>query len=363
MERRKRLFRDEVSGRTIWQVTDDDAVHHHLYPLNPSWTADGRWLIYVSYAGGHANLVAVDTVTLDHRQLTDIPDLIPYSACPAREGHRVYYTAGRSIWSVSIDDGETRCLARFEDGAPGNCSVSSDGSWLVTAVRTDQGRNRIDAVATDGSEIRTILQTDRPIGHVQFAPTAANTLMYSGDVSSRVWLVEFDGTNDRLLYRQKEGEFLLHEIWTEDGRGVYVVHWPFAVRRLAIDGSRDETVTSMNAWHIALRRDGRLIVCDTNHPDTGLHLIDTASGRTRLLCLSKSSNKGWQWRYTFPRGGAHIDTTIYRSAGTEETDYGPQHTHPHPTFNPAGDKVVFTSDRSGISQVYVVEDVPLTWEL
>ena len=35
--------------------------------------------------------------------------------------------------------------------------------------------------------------------------------------------------------------------------------------------------------------------------------------------------------------------------------YAPQHTHPHPAFSPDGRFVVFTSDRSGYSQVYEVE--------
>jgi oligogalacturonide lyase len=38
----------------------------------------------------------------------------------------------------------------------------------------------------------------------------------------------------------------------------------------------------------------------------------------------------------------------------EETTYGPQWTHPHPSFSPDGKYVVYTSDVSGHSQVYVV---------
>ena len=38
-----------------------------------------------------------------------------------------------------------------------------------------------------------------------------------------------------------------------------------------------------------------------------------------------------------------------------DTVYGPQWTHPHPSFSPDETKVVFASDRSGHPQVYVVE--------
>ena len=32
--------------------------------------------------------------------------------------------------------------------------------------------------------------------------------------------------------------------------------------------------------------------------------------------------------------------------------YAPQHTHPHPCFSPDGRRVVFSSDRTGHTQVY-----------
>ena len=40
-----------------------------------------------------------------------------------------------------------------------------------------------------------------------------------------------------------------------------------------------------------------------------------------------------------------------------ETAYGPQWSHPHPSFSPDGQRVAFTSDMTGRPQVYVV-DVP-----
>jgi oligogalacturonide lyase len=38
-----------------------------------------------------------------------------------------------------------------------------------------------------------------------------------------------------------------------------------------------------------------------------------------------------------------------------DTVYGPQYTHPHPSWSLEEDKVAFASDRTGITQVYVVE--------
>jgi Tol biopolymer transport system component len=41
-------------------------------------------------------------------------------------------------------------------------------------------------------------------------------------------------------------------------------------------------------------------------------------------------------------------------AGTD-TVYGPQWTHPHPSWSRDESKVAFASDRTGITQVYVAE--------
>lgn len=88
-------------------------------------------------------------------------------------------------------------------------------------------------------------------------------------------------------------------------------------------------------------------MCDTTCPDIGLQLIDPDTGAHDTLCYPGSSNGGAQWAETIP---ADDDKT------TPET-YGPQWSHPHPSFSPDGKRVIYTSDRTGTSQIYVA-DVP-----
>lgn len=350
----RRTFRDEHTGRRVWQVTEGPALHHHLYYLTPSWTPDGRWLIHVRYESDRANLVAVPGAGGAARTLTGIEDLHPFSGCPAQDGQGVHFTAGSQMRRVEIADGRQHLLAEFDGGTPGNCMLSADGRFIVTNVRRGPW-NCVTVVGTDGTGAREVLRTQREVGHVQFDPTGARRILYSGSLTERLWMVGFDGSGDRLLRAQAEGELLLHEFWSPDGAAIYFVHWPFGLRRIDPDGTAEAGVVEMNAWHVAPRHDGRLLVCDTNHPDTGLHLIDPARGSVAPLCVSGATNLGTQWRHTFPREGAHMDVTMLGAAAAQETPWGPQWTHPHPSFSPSGDRVVFTSDRSGVSQVYVVE--------
>ena len=84
---------------------------------------------------------------------------------------------------------------------------------------------------------------------------------------------------------------------------------------------------------------------DTTFPDIGLQLFDPTDGvgEPRTLCLSASSNQGAHW---------NTDHCPYDDG--IQKPYAPQHTHPHPSFSPDGRRVVFTSDRTGVSQLYEV---------
>jgi oligogalacturonide lyase len=87
-------------------------------------------------------------------------------------------------------------------------------------------------------------------------------------------------------------------------------------------------------------------VTDTKHPDRGLFTFDPAAGPespVAPLAESRSSNAGDHW---------NTDHCPYDDGPV--TVYAPQHTHPHPSFSADGTRVVFTSDRTGVAQVYEV---------
>ena len=123
------------------------------------------------------------------------------------------------------------------------------------------------------------------------------------------------------------------------------------------------TIVEFNAWHITPNRAGTVVLCDTNHPDLGLHVIDAATGARRRICLSEASNQGTQWRtsrYALAEDfAAAAGATGARALSWMEVPadsvYGPQWTHPHPSFSPDEKLVAFASDRTGHTQVYVVE--------
>jgi oligogalacturonide lyase len=203
------------------------------------------------------------------------------------------------------------------------------------------------AVNTDGSGHRVVREPPRAVGHVQVCPVDPDLILYSSDVNQRMWLVRVDGSGERPLYLHDKREWITHESFLGQSDEVIFAHWPFALKAIRVGEREVRVVADFNAWHASSSPDGSWIVCDTTCPDIGLQLIDPATGEHRPLCYPQSSNGGTQWAETVPADDDQV----------EADTYGPQWSHPHPSFSPDGRQVVYTSDRTGISQVYVV-DVP-----
>lgn len=337
----KRVLRDEQTGAVIWQLTDAPCVNHAPYFLNPAWAGAGHdVLIITSYRDGAPNLYGIQLPDGGLRQLTASGDVSPWSACVAPDGGRVYYAATTQLRAIDISTQQETVLTDLPPSSwLGNCSISPDGSEILLAAQKD-GRNIILAVRTDGGGERTLFGTDQLVAHAQWSPDG-RTVLFSSDLP-RMWLVEADGTNPRPLRDQTREEWITHEAWLSNDEIIFT-YWPHALKAIRRDGSGERAVAEFNCWHPAPRRDGAQIVCDTTLPDVGLQLIAPATGARQALCHPQASSQGFQWSQPEP----------YAGETAPDEAYGPQWSHPHPSFTPDGRAVVYTSDISGHPQVYL----------
>jgi oligogalacturonide lyase len=335
-------FRDTQTNAELTQITDHPSMNHSFYFLNPSCTYDGQTYIFVSDRSGQENLYAADAANDAITQLTDIDNLGTFSPTPAANQREIYFTAGNEVRAVDVDTLEERVLATC-DGSFGNLHLSKDGDFLVTGASNGSGRT-ITVVSTDGSGSEPVYMPPRSVGHIQFCPTDSGLILYSSDIDQRMWLVTRDGNGDRPLYRHDASEWITHESWLGETDEVIFSQWPNALKKIHKDAEEASVVAPFNTWHASSRKDGSLIVCDTTCPDIGLQLIEPETGEHRPLCYPNSSNGGTRWAYNTPEAGTVTEST-----------YGPQSSHPHPCFTHDGSKVIYTSDCTGNSQVYVVE--------
>ena len=357
-----REFQDSQTGAHIYQLTNDTSINHNLYFLTPSFTPDQGYLIFTSYRSGKPNFFKLEFPNGDIVQLTDADDIHGYSGVISKEGTELFYSQADAIKAIHLDTFEERVLAEFQGGGLGECSVSADEQFIVTAMKRDD-KSHITVTATDGSGGEVIYTSpDQTIIHPQFHPKHPDLIAYSGDPAPRMWTIKRDGTENRSLYQHDNNEFLVHETFLGAQDELIVTHWPYSLRRMSLETLQMQTIADFNAWHIASNRDGTKVLCDTVHPDIGLRLIDVESGEHAPICYPKSSSSGSQWKTD--RYALAEDWAAAQQAGDREkalswmemkvdTVYGPQWTHPHPSFSPDETAVVYTSDASGHSQVYV----------
>ncbi len=356
-----RVARDEETGARVHQLTNHPSINHPTYFLHSSFTPDQQALIFTSYRSGQPQLFEVGFPDGEIRQLTDGEPIHAFSAVISPEGDSVYFVRGGSVWVLDRSSLEEQRVAAFS-GQLGECSLSADGAWFTAACR-QKGEWGLAVGRSDGSESR-FLPFPRTVIHPQFCPTEPEWIEFAADPAPRMHRIRVDGSGLECLYEHGNDEFVVHETFLGASANLVFTVWPKALKRMDWQSRKIETITEFNAWHIAPNRAGTKVLCDTNHPDLGLQLVDVGTGERGTICLSKSSNQGSQWKrssYALEEDWAAAAQAVERGQALSwmemptDSVYGPQWTHPHPSFSPDETMAVFASDRTGHTQVYVAE--------
>lgn len=344
-----------MSDRRVWQLTEGDAISHPTYFLQSAFFPGDEKIFFTSYRTGSAQLFEKDFPDGEVRQLTDGDPIHPYSPALHPNGEDIVFTRGGSLWTTD------RLIARFEGAQLGEPSISADGEWLTAAYKRGP-ESGVVVVRFDGSGAQTIL-FPRTVIHPQFHPLEPEWIEFSGDPAPRMHRVRRDGTGLECLYQHGNDEFIVHETFLGQTGDIVFTVWPKLLCVMDWTTRQIRTICEYNAWHIAPNRAGTKVLCDTNHPDEGIQIIDVATGAREFVCRSDSSNQGSQWKtsryalaedFAVARSTAKSGNLSWMETATD-TVYGPQWTHPHPSWSRDEKKIAFASDRTGVTQVYVCQ--------
>lgn len=353
--REDRVFADAKTGRRLRQVTSHPSIHHHPFFFVPAYDAAMKRLLFVSHRTGAPQIFFEDRASGDLVQATEIDALAEWSMAPSADGRFVYFTAGTAAWRVDLDACKVEQLADFgavemrERGmvgaAMGTTALSANGRWWAVPVKAG-AVTRFVLIDTERKTSEVFLERDT-IGHPQFCPDDDDLILYAGPLTDRVWITDRSGRANRRLYaREDRLQWVTHEVWIPGRRAVAFVDWPRGMRLIEATSGAVRWITRFPAWHAAPDAQGARLVCDTNCPDRGIHLIalgDAPDAQAPLLlCESAATSEGAHWGGPFPYNDGPVAVEAR------------QHTHPHPRFAPDGSRVVFTSDRSGHAQIYEV---------
>ncbi len=354
-------YQDRVTDASIHQLTSHPSINHPTYFLQSSFFPDGRTLIFTSYRTGSAQLFEVGFPDGEIRQLTEGPAIHPFSPAIHPDGGRIFFVRGGEIWAIDRATLAETCITSFPGAQLGECSLAPGGEWLTAAVKQGSQCGLV-AGRADGSAWH-LIPFPRTVIHPQFHPLDPDWIEFSGDPAPRMHRVRRDGSGLECLYQHGNDEFVVHETFLGRTGDLVFTVWPKSLRRMDWSTRQIHTIVDFNCWHITPNRAGDTVLCDTNHPDEGLFLVDVATGGRRRICLSDSSNQGTQWKtsryalaedFAAARSSAKSGALSWMEVATDSV-YGPQWTHPHPAFSPDEKRVTFASDRTGHTQVYVVE--------
>jgi oligogalacturonide lyase len=352
--------RDPITGVRVIQVTSGKAANHHLYPSGSTCTSDGRFVAHVSHESGSPNFCCTEIGTGELWRLTYRRDINPFSGVLTRDDMAVLFTAGEGLWAVTMPDGTETLMASFAGSRVMDAAVSPDGRFAAVTLRAG-GRGRIVEVDLASCGCRDVLVRDGVVSRARYSPLG-DRILYSGGAGGGIRVVNRDGTADRLFYAQPAGEWVINGAWLDSNTALFVKFHDglYAVGALG----QAQALFKGPVWHPAVRSDAKLVVCDSHSPDIGLVVMSADGTKWRTLCYPRSSNRGLRWGDHLPTGDETMEPSLLAGEAPvmdgKETEYGPEWTHPHPSFSPDGTSVFYTSDVTGDPQVYLAE-IPPEW--
>ena len=375
-----RDYLDTLTGRRVRQFTDSPAEDYHLYFYNPSITPDGKYLIFFSERTGVSNLFRLDLQGGAIVQLTDArpvrAEYWPFteqvkgvSACLAaigNGGQEVFYFEGTDLFAVEIESLKRRQLLSLpSDRRPSMLQANASGDTLVFATwdealfmersqRAYAGEKfpdehffqettstivRVDAVTGQAEEV--LRKEKFWINHVHVNPHDPDLILFCHEYSTlpdRMWLLNIANQQCEPIPGQGADEWYQHEFWSGDGQQVCFHGGLSGDNTQGFCGwCSPDGAGYTKAYHST---SGRAYAHYNLHPDGQTMVTD---GEARPGCISK----------VHLRYGIQVFEVLCRHDSYTFGD--DQRCHPHPSFTPDGQQVIFTSNRTGTSNIYLTD--------
>lgn len=373
-------IQDPLTGRQVRQLTDSPAEDYHLYFYNPSVTPDGNYLVFFSERTGISNLFRLDLHNGMIVQLTDAQpvraEYWPFTvsvkgvgsclAAMGNHGREVFYFEGSDLFAVEIEGLKRRQLLCLPpDRRPSMLQVNANGETLVFATwdealflersqrayageafpdesffqETTSTIIRVNAITGRAEEV--LRKEKFWINHVHLHPQNPDLILFCHEysaLSDRMWVLDLVNHTCEPIPGQAESEWYEHEFWSADGERV-CFH----------GGSRRDNTQGFCGWCTAdgtiYRKayhftSGRAYAHYNLHPDGQTMVTD---GEARPGCIS---------RVHLIDGRQVFEVICRHDSYTFGDD---QRCHPHPSFTPDGRQVIFTSNRTGTSNIYLTD--------
>ena len=131
----RQSYVDAVTGVKVWEMTKGTNASDNLYFHFSNFTADNRFLIFVSDRTGSTQLFRAEVETGRIVQLTDEPGLNARAAClDHTSARRLYFLRRAEVFALDVLDFTVRKIGEIPPPHLGGFqqpTLSGDGKWLT----------------------------------------------------------------------------------------------------------------------------------------------------------------------------------------------------------------------------------------
>ena len=370
-------FEDSDTGVKVTRLTPKGITCHRNYFYQKCFTNDGSKLLFAGDFDGNRNYYLLNLETQQATQLTEgTGDNTFGGFISTDEKHFFYVKNELHLMKVDLETLEETVVYTVDSEwkGYGTWVANSDCTKLVGIEilkscwkpLTDWQKFqdfyhtnptcRLIKVDIETGDLEVVLQDDAWLGHPIYRPFDDSTVGFCHEgphdlVDARMWLVNEDGSNVRKIKEHEEGESCTHEFWIPDGSAMaYVSYFKGQTERVIYKADpvtleNEKVMVMPPCSHLMSNFDGTLMVGDGC--DAPVDVADSDGYNIEndpFLYILNTKNK------TSVRLAKH-------STSWEVLDGDRQITHPHPSFTPNDNGVLFTSDFEGVPSLYIA-DIP-----
>jgi oligogalacturonide lyase len=378
----KREFKDNKTGKTVWQLTSA-ANNYHLYFTENSFDEKRDEIIFLSdRASGesrapherpHYNLFRMNLGSGEIVQLTDEPESVG-SVTKTPDSAIIVYKTGKALKKLDPATGKTAVLYKedphYNVGSP---SISRNRRYIAFSrnedVKVKDGPNytgfkerfylvkdgRITLAYLDGSGWFDVFKDTHQVGHFQFCPDDSSLGSYCHEgpwnlVTQRIWLLDFVSRESFPCFRQDEQDSVGHEFWTQDGFIFFDNRGP----------GHDGTITSDRTQAVA-----KDVQVNQNAMIPFVGLADRKGNVVKKIDMPFYCNHYHANPNNTVLVGDDVDDLVLVDISgkkakptvlcNHKTSWHTQTSHCHPTWSWDGSRILYASDFGGKINLYMVK--------
>ena len=361
---------DSYSNREVLQLTNYLGHSNHFYFTDPCWFNGNRSYVFTSDRENQSNLFRYDLDDGRITQMTDLQGTGRPGGCISAANSALYFGWQGAIHELNLETLEEREICRQTPPMliRGRANPTADGKYVCVMLMEDQPEEeakisfsysrfreffhlkpltQIVRIEVATGKMEVIHEDRRYMGHVNTSPVLPDILTYCHEgpwnwIDQRIWGLNVQ-SGETWKVRPQDGDYSIgHEYWFADG-----VHVGYHGR------PRDESGRHVFG-HI--RWDNKEWVED-HFPfhSTHFHSLDerliVGDGTAAFVFTSESKSRPYIQLFKLD-GEQYVGPKIL---SYHRSTFNNQHAHCHPRFTLDGKAVLYTSDLTAYSNMYLVE--------